>query len=466
MSAFRFDIAEISGTQETSEGFIRAKATFARDGILEYTRGDGTTVRELREPLTNQNPNILSSYGSRPVTIEHPPFLLSSQNAKDYTVGMTDSQVSYDSGFVRGSITLFDSEAIRLAKEGKKIEISAGYQCDIDNTPGVWNGQRYDAKQTNVRVNHVCLTSKGRAGENVRLHLDSMANSNTEDIDIAYQIHTDSFIQNTNSRMDTVTIRVDGVDYPGIPVAIAPLLNSKIQELEAIKTKFDSQNTDFDDLQTSVEELEEEKDRERGRADALELQLEELRYELETRNDAECAKCAGKKMDGKKKISEEEDEDMEDEDMEEEDIEEEEMPFRPKNKKGKKMDSKSVKDLVSAETSARIDALAAAELIFPNIRQDGWEPSMSAIEIQSLVLQKLDSDFSAEGLSDAYIQGRFDAIAASSSRQDSGFVTEAVNAISLSRGMNSNPYEAAQTNMAGRVEANWQEPLAYSRAKH
>ncbi len=458
--ALRYDFASLSRTEVTPEGFVRARATFARDGILEYCKADGSVVKELRLPEINSSEEVLSTYANRPVTIEHPPTLLNTQNARDYTVGMTDSSVSYNSGLVSGAITLFDSEAIRLARSGEKTEISAGYQCDIDPTPGTWNGERYDAKQMNVRVNHVCLTSKGRAGENVRLHLDSI-DSNYDDV--GFQLtRSDSIL---TSRMDTTNIRIDSIEYQ-VPVVIAPLINAKLQELETYKQRADTAESELGQIKETFEETEDERDRERGRADALELQLEEMRYELETREDAECAKCGGK---GKKHTDksdyedEEEEDEGEDEEMDMDDDEEieEEIPAR----KAFKSKSKTKTDSISSsEVQLRLDTLLAAENLIPDIRNDGWNSSMSATEIQALVLQKFDSDFDPQKYTNAYIQGRFDSLIASktSTRSDS-FLSEGMAAISFSRGANLNPYETASNTLAARIESNWQQPLAYSK---
>lgn len=48
-----------------------------------------------------------------------------------------------------------------------------GYNLELDETPGEWNGQPYDAVQHNIRVNHLALVQEARAGEKARLNIDS-----------------------------------------------------------------------------------------------------------------------------------------------------------------------------------------------------------------------------------------------------------------------------------------------------
>ena len=79
----RFDGGKILRQPEfTPEGFLRAEAVFAKDGILEYRTPNGGIVRELRTPAENQR--ILTKFGLKPLSLEHPPELITPQNAKRY----------------------------------------------------------------------------------------------------------------------------------------------------------------------------------------------------------------------------------------------------------------------------------------------------------------------------------------------------------------------------------------------
>ena len=52
-------------------------------------------------------------------------------------------------------------DAIRQVEDGSLQELSCGYSVDIDPTPGVWEGQKYDTRQLNHEYNHVALLPKG-----------------------------------------------------------------------------------------------------------------------------------------------------------------------------------------------------------------------------------------------------------------------------------------------------------------
>ncbi len=69
--------------------------------------------------------------------------------------------------------TIFDAALIEDLANGKKVEVSIGFEADMEDAPGEYQGAKYDARQTNIRINHVAHVEKGRAGETVRAHLDA-----------------------------------------------------------------------------------------------------------------------------------------------------------------------------------------------------------------------------------------------------------------------------------------------------
>lgn len=77
--------------------------------------------------------------------------------------------VYFDGGELRGKLKIF-SEALKEKIENDKKELSLGYLCDYELTPGDYNGQHYDAIQRNLRGNHIALVDNGRMGSNIRVY--------------------------------------------------------------------------------------------------------------------------------------------------------------------------------------------------------------------------------------------------------------------------------------------------------
>ena len=74
---------------------------------------------------------------------------------------------------MRVEIVIHDTDAMKRC--GLR-ELSLGYELDLDETPGTWNGEPYDAIQKNIRVNHLALVDKARAGDQARLNTDGLDN--------------------------------------------------------------------------------------------------------------------------------------------------------------------------------------------------------------------------------------------------------------------------------------------------
>ena len=172
---FRFDRSSITGNWvETPEGFLHIRATFARTGCQTYSNPDGSQRIEYRPESEVARQDSFLSLGGLPVTLEHPPQLLTPDTARQYQRGASGTHVVYDNGFVHGTVVLTDREAIEAVKRGDATELSVGYRCEYDPTPGeAPDGTRYDGVQRNISGNHHAITRKARAGSEVRLHFDS-----------------------------------------------------------------------------------------------------------------------------------------------------------------------------------------------------------------------------------------------------------------------------------------------------
>jgi hypothetical protein len=173
--AWRFDRGAISPNWEkTPDGFLRVHGTFSRTGCLSYKRADGSTQVEYRPEEEVAHRDSILSLGGLPVTLEHPPELLTPANTRQYQRGSTGTEVKYDNGFVKGVVILTDAELIAAVERGDARELSIGYRVQIDRTPGVTaTGEHYDAIQRRIVGNHLAVTREGRSGSEVRLHMDS-----------------------------------------------------------------------------------------------------------------------------------------------------------------------------------------------------------------------------------------------------------------------------------------------------
>jgi hypothetical protein len=151
---------------------MRVDAVIGRgDVVLPYRRADGSVRWEFRPASEVTDQASLDSFEALPVTNEHPPVHLDASNVKAYKVGQCGTPRA-DGALVRAKVVLDDRAAMADVRAGKR-QISPGYRVVLDETPGVWNGQHYDARQTKIRGNHVAIVPLGRQGPEVALRMDS-----------------------------------------------------------------------------------------------------------------------------------------------------------------------------------------------------------------------------------------------------------------------------------------------------
>lgn len=118
------------------------------------------------------DPACIESFKLLPFTDEHA--LLSAADdellppEKKGVHGVTGENVFFDEkdGYFKSTLKVFSKKLAELIKKGKK-ELSMGYRCIYDLTPGTYNGISYDAIQREIRGNHLALVENGRSGPDV-----------------------------------------------------------------------------------------------------------------------------------------------------------------------------------------------------------------------------------------------------------------------------------------------------------
>lgn len=151
---------------ETGEGFLICRnVPIARTGEQDYTGDevgapDKDIVKVFRPPEEVFSAAAVASFEGKPFTNDHPPVLLTPENATQYTVGHVQN-VRRGSGefadYLVADIHIHDAATINEIQNGKR-EISCGYECEYtDNGDGTLT-------QSNIRGNHVALVTEGRAG--------------------------------------------------------------------------------------------------------------------------------------------------------------------------------------------------------------------------------------------------------------------------------------------------------------
>lgn len=169
-NVIRFDSTPLNKAYYTEEGYLVDSPILTSVGIFEYANPDGSVRRELRVPSEVFDKESLASYRGKPVIMTHDAGLVDKNNVHEASIGTILSDGYRDGNDVRAKIVIHDTDEMK--RRGFK-ELSLGYNLDLDETPGVYNGEHYDAIQRNIRINHLALVREARAGDQARLNIDA-----------------------------------------------------------------------------------------------------------------------------------------------------------------------------------------------------------------------------------------------------------------------------------------------------
>lgn len=168
------DAVTVAGTRRTGDGYLVAEAKAVRTGIQLYSgsevgRPEMQVVRVYRGADQVFAQDSLQSFTHAPVTVDHPADAVNAANWKDLAVGEVSTAAKKDGDWVWLPLILKDAAAIQSVESGKR-ELSAGYVCELDWTAGLTaDGQAYDAQQKNIKINHLALVDRARAGSQARI---------------------------------------------------------------------------------------------------------------------------------------------------------------------------------------------------------------------------------------------------------------------------------------------------------
>ena len=166
----------VTRREYTDEGFLRVPGNVARVGIQDYLArelglpGNPNRIVKVYRPAEEVfHVDSLASFDGVDVTINHPDGLVNSSNYKKVSAGVVRGTGRVVDGFVQCDLIVKDQAAIDAINSGK-CELSAGYTAVYDDTPGTTpEGEPYDFIQREIRINHVALVDRARAGASARV---------------------------------------------------------------------------------------------------------------------------------------------------------------------------------------------------------------------------------------------------------------------------------------------------------
>lgn len=360
-------------------GYLRIDGVVAHVGILEYMDDDGTVIREFVPEETLFDEASLQSLAGAPVTLQHPPVMVTPTNYSQYSQGSVNGMPKRDGDNLVASMLVIGNEALHAVEYDGVSELSPGYSVDIDETPGEWQGQKYDRVQRNRRYNHQAIVDAARGGSVCSLRFDGANVPNNEDNSMTQiklpgggtvEVADAATAATINAALAKQGKRLDSTkgQLKKLVNAIAPKLKL---DADTVMTESDDENKDevvevdvpaVENAVTSVSEA----------VDNLQAQLDELADAVNAGDTPDTS------MD-------ENDQDKTDEDTD------------------------TDPEMKTDSLSKMLRIIDAAKKLKPGISHMDGKRVKSAREIQVEALIAAKSGFNADGKSDAYINGRFDA---------------------------------------------------------
>lgn len=255
---FKTDSSNFKKAHKNDNGFLVInEVVLSKAGIFTYRNPDGSTRRELRHPDDVLNKDSVASAMNIPICLEHPTdsegnfVSIDANNSKDLALGLVGDTITIDGDKIKSKAVITHQKLIDKIEKGGLREVSGGYFMDLDETPGTYKGQRYDARQINIRYNHLAVTVAGRQGADVSLRLDSAD---------AVELNEEVLVMEE--------IEINGVKYQVSPEA-KPVIAKLLEDLKASKDAADAAKGD-------TETVKKEKDQLEARADSLSEDVKSL----------------------------------------------------------------------------------------------------------------------------------------------------------------------------------------------
>lgn len=254
-----YDRAELGKYTETPEGYLHGEFPITRPGVFPYMRNGGSVSQVAKLPDEVFSKETIESANNKPLTNDHPNVGVDVRNFKALSVGMTDSDAHVEDNKLVVGATITDPDMIAQVKSGKR-ELSIGFNADVPTESGEYGGSQYDAAQRNIKINHIAIVDRGRAGHGISIH-DSAA----------FVMDDDSNIQG-GTKMATMIIDNQSFEADQRVIDAANDTKKQLVAAEALVAKLKKQLAGSEDTAASSKK---EADSLKGERDALKTQLKD-----------------------------------------------------------------------------------------------------------------------------------------------------------------------------------------------
>jgi hypothetical protein len=113
----------------------------------------------LRDPVALEE--SAASFCGKPLLMTHRA-ISADDHPHKIVVGAIGSDVRFEKPFLKGSLSIWDQEAIHAIESGDQKDLSMGYYYQAVMEPGVYEGAPFDGKMLQIQGNHGAIVPTGR----------------------------------------------------------------------------------------------------------------------------------------------------------------------------------------------------------------------------------------------------------------------------------------------------------------
>lgn len=168
-----------SAREVDQNGFIHIeKNPISRAGVFSYLASSvdpnhpepNSIVKVLRPPEELDSEEAKESFKLIPFIDDHEMLAVGDPNItapeKRGVHGSTGENITFEGGVLYSNLKIFSNYLKNNVDSGKR-DLSLGYRCTYEKSPGTYNGESYDYIQRNLRGNHLALVDKARCDVSV-----------------------------------------------------------------------------------------------------------------------------------------------------------------------------------------------------------------------------------------------------------------------------------------------------------